>query len=242
VNVSLDTLREDRFLAIARRGSLQKVLDGIEAAKRAKLTPVKINCVAMAGVNADEAADFASLTIREEIHVRFIEVMPMRWNLDEDAPPFDPLSAHGTGNLIQLKVAGGGMLSDLDMRRRFVSAQVLRDNIEDVHGPLDEASVRTNGPARTYRIPGAKGTVGFISQISSDFCERCNRIRLTHDGFIRPCLMSDGEINLRTPMRNGASDVSIAELLRGVVAQKPERHYLAEGQKVVGRGMSQIGG
>jgi len=84
--------------------------------------------------------------------------------------------------------------------------------------------------------------VGFISQISSDLCEKCNRIRLTSDGFLRPCLMSDGELDLRTPLRNGASDAELTDLLRHVVDHKPERHYLAEGQKVTGRGMSQIGG
>jgi len=242
VNVSLDTLHEDRFVAIARRGSIDHVLAGIEAAKSAGLTPIKINCVAMAGVNDDEFADFAAWTLKEEIHVRFIELMPMRWNLDEGAPIFDPQQAHGKNGLLPLVTARGGMLSDLDMRRKFISAAAMREKIEAVHGPLQPAEVKTNGPARSYRLPGAKGTVGFISQISFDFCERCNRLRLTHDGFLRPCLMSDGEMDLRSPLRAGATDDDLRQLIEDVVRVKPERHYLAEGQRVTGRGMSQIGG
>ncbi len=241
INVSLDTLDPVKFVEIARRGSLQAVLDGIKAAQAAGLHPIKINCVAMRGINDDEAANFAAWTMREEIHFRFIELMPMRWNLD-DAPGDPSYSRPGDSELLQLKQAAGGMLSDLEMRRRTITVQELRAGIEAVHGPLEPAEVPTNGPARTFRIPGALGTVGFISQISNDFCSACNRIRLTHDGFMRPCLMADGELDMRTPMRAGATDAELADLFRYVVAHKPERHYLAEGQKVTGRGMSQIGG
>lgn len=242
VNISLDTLRHDRFRELARRGDLDRVLAGIEAAKAAGLNPIKINCVAMKGLNDDEAADFAEWTLREEIHFRFIEIMPIRWNLDE-TDGFDPLSVHQGSELLQLRQATNGtMLSDLQMRRMFVSAEELRASIEAVHGPMAPAELTTNGPARTYKLAGALGTIGFISQISKDLCEKCNRLRLTADGFIRPCLMSDGELDFRTPMRAGASDSDLAALLAHVVAHKPERHYLAEGQKVLGRGMSQIGG
>jgi cyclic pyranopterin phosphate synthase len=241
INVSVDTLQRDRFKAIARRGELESVMAGIEAARSAGIGPIKINCVAMRGVNDDEAADFAAWTLREEIHVRFIELMPIRWNLD-DTSGFDSMSVHPGNGLIQLRQSRGSMLSDGQMRRMYVSAEELKGSIEAVHGVLEPAELRTNGPARTYRIPGAAGTVGFISQISSDLCEKCNRIRLTSDGFLRPCLMSDGELDVRTPLRAGASDDEIAALLRHVVDHKPERHYLAEGQKVTGRGMSQIGG
>jgi GTP 3',8-cyclase len=238
INVSLDTLQEERFVAIARRGSLDKVLGGIDAAFKAGLNPVKINCVLMKGVNDDEVADFAELSIDRELHVRFIELMPMRWNLDEG-----PSLVPSTGSsLVQLKQSAGGMLSDSQMRRMFYAADDARTRIESTLGRLEPAEIRTNGPARSYRLAGALGTVGFISQITHDFCERCNRLRLTHDGFLRPCLMSDGELDLRTPLRAGASDSDIADLFRHVVEHKPERHYLAEGQRVVGRGMSQIGG
>jgi cyclic pyranopterin phosphate synthase len=242
INVSLDTLREDRFQPIARRGTLEEVLTGIRAAQNAGLAPIKLNCVAMRGVNEDEAADFAEWTKREPIHIRFIELMPMRWSLDETPDEFEPMSAHGTKGLLQLRQARGDMLSDVDMRRMFVPMDEIRRRIEESHGPLETADIATNGPARTYRIPGAAGTIGFISQITNDFCVRCNRLRLTHDGFLRPCLMSDGELDLRSPLRSGASDEELVRLFQHVVNHKPERHYLAEGQKVTGRGMSQIGG
>jgi cyclic pyranopterin phosphate synthase len=241
VNVSLDTLRSDRFEAIARRGNLQDVLDGIRTAKEVGLTPVKLNCVAMRGVNDGEAKDFAAWTIRDEIHVRFIELMPIRWNLDETGS-FDSFEAHGGKGLLQLRQARGDMLSDMEMRRLFISAAEIKKRIEDAFGQLSPTEIPTNGPARTYQLPGAKGTIGFISQITSDFCSKCNRLRLTHDGFLRPCLMSDGELDLRGPLRNGASDADLRDLILHVVAHKPERHYLAEGQQVYGRGMSQIGG
>ena len=103
------------------------------------------------------------------------------------------------------------------------------------------ADLITNGPARTYRLEGSQGTVGFISQISKDLCEGCNRLRLTHDGYLRPCLMSDGEADLKPALRAG-SEEALKALFRRVVSEKPERHYLAEGQQVRGRSMSQIGG
>ncbi|MGI8924910.1 MAG: GTP 3',8-cyclase MoaA [Fimbriimonadales bacterium] len=243
VNVSLDTLDEEKFVRIARRGSLGKVLEGIDAAHKAGLSPLKINCVLMKGVNDGEVADFARWTLREEVHVRFIEVMPIRWNLDE-TDSYDPMNAlNGGSDLIRLRPPGeSGMLSDVDMRKVVVPYLKAKDSIEAELGPLRPTKLPTNGPAHTYRLEGAPGTVGFISQISSDLCSRCNRLRLTADGQLRPCLMSDGEVDLRGPLRSGASDDDIAAIFLHVVEHKPERHYLAEGQKVLSRGMSQIGG
>ncbi|HET6643869.1 MAG TPA: GTP 3',8-cyclase MoaA [Fimbriimonadales bacterium] len=241
-NISLDTLDPEKFQRIARRGSLAKVLDGIDAAKEAGLSPIKINCVLMAGVNSDEAADFAAWTLRDEVHVRFIELMPIRWNMD-DAEGFDGMSAlAGADGLFRLRRSEGGMLDDADMRRMMVPSDKIKRDLEARFGPVSDFDLPTNGPARTYKLPGAKGTLGFISQISADLCSRCNRLRLTADGQLRPCLMSDGEVDLREAMRGGASDGEIADRILKVVAHKPERHYLAEGQKVAGRTMNQIGG
>lgn len=243
VNVSLDTLREHKFIEIARRGSLQKVLNGIEAAKKVGLRPIKINCVLMKGVNDDEVVDFARWTLEEDVHVRFIEVMPIRWNLDESEPMDSLTELAGDRKLFRLRIQNDvGMLSDAQMRKMVVPFSVAKERIESALGALVPYDIPTNGPAHTYKLPNAKGTVGFISQISWDLCERCNRLRLTADGQLRPCLMSDGEVDLRTPLRNGASDEEIRDIFLHVVANKPERHYLAEGQKVLGRGMSQIGG
>ncbi len=126
VNISLDTLRPDRFTSLARRGTLTEVLEGLQAAKNAGLDPIKLNCVAMRGYNDDEATDFARLTLNEDVHVRFIELMPMRWNLDETPGEFDSFSVHGGKGLLQLKQASGAMLSDAEMRRLFVPASELR--------------------------------------------------------------------------------------------------------------------
>jgi cyclic pyranopterin phosphate synthase len=238
INISLDTLRPERFTQIARRGSLDAVMSGLEAAFSAGLKPIKVNCVLMKGVNDDEVGDFARWTFKEPVHVRFIELMPMRWNLDSTSA-----RAYPTGpNLLQLRQCGGDMLSDAQMRRMFCSASDAKANIESQFGSLGPADIPTNGPARTYRLTGAVGTVGFISQITNDFCSNCNRLRLTHDGFLRPCLMDDGELDLRSPLRRGATDADVAQMFRQVVCAKPERHYLHEGQRVVCRGMSQIGG
>ena len=238
VNVSLDTLQADRFKSLARRGSIDRVLEGIQAAKDAGLAPLKLNCVLMKGFNDDEAVDFARWSARESIHVRFIELMPIRWNMDDALPQ----RSSGTDGLLNLQQAQGGMLSDVQMRRAYISAGDTQALIEDALGALEPAEVATNGPARTFRVAGGLGTVGFISQISNDLCERCNRLRLTADGFLRPCLMEDGEVDLRRPIRAGATDEELHALFAGVVAAKPERHYLAEGQRVTNRAMSQIGG
>lgn len=238
-NISLDTLRPDRFRQAARRGSFDSVWKGIEAAFEHGLEPVKLNVVAMKGFNDDEAADFAALTIQRPIHIRFIELMPIRWNRD-DTNFFDPLLK--TGEAVQVNVKKGGELSRKELSERFISSKALRGLIEAVRGPMEPAEVKTNGPSKSFRIPGALGTVGFISQISNDMCSTCNRLRLTPDGFLRPCLMSDGEVDFRSVMREGASDAELAEMIRSVIRGKPERHYLAEGQQVVARSMSQIGG
>ena len=241
VNVSLDTLREDRFVAIARRGNLGTVMEGIREALRVGFGPVKVIVVAMRGVNDDEAADFAAWTLRERVNVRFIELMPLRWSLDE-GPSLPAFAPHGGSGLLQLRQAPGDMLSDAAMRRMSVGVDEIRARIEAAHGPLTPTHVTTNGPARSFRLGDAPGSVGFISQISNDLCAGCNRLRLTHDGYLRPCLLSDGELDLRTPLRLGATNDDLRDLFRHVVARKPERHYLHEGQKAHGRGMSQIGG
>ncbi len=259
VNISLDTLRPERFRGLARRGDLESVWRGIEASLAAGLTPIKINCVAMRGWNDDEAADFARLTLDRDIHVRFIELMPIKWSHGEDTGHSVPRPAGISSNVIRLFADASGQSfrsnfhrfegaedhGSLDgdmLARAFVSSGETRSAIEEVLGPLAPASVLTNGPARTFRIPGARGTVGFISQISSDLCESCNRLRLTADGQLRPCLMADGEVDLRSAMRSGSTDEEIASLFRVTVHHKPKEHRLEDGVEPTSRFMSQIGG
>jgi cyclic pyranopterin phosphate synthase len=260
VNISLDTLRADRFQAIARRGNLEDVLSGIDASVAAGLTPIKLNVVAMRGVNDDEAADFAAMTRESPFHVRFIELMPINWSTGDDSmKDMFALSGAPAGQNVRLfaqqeadTFRSGfrifqadqqqGMLDAVQMRRRFISSGELRQRIEEKLGPMEPAEVKTNGPARTFRLPGALGTVGFISQITNDFCANCNRLRLTADGFLRPCLMADGEVDLRTPLRDGSTDDDIRDLFLLTVKHKPYEHRLEDGMAPVGRNMSQLGG
>ncbi len=263
INVSLDTLRPERFEPIARRGSLADVLEGIDAALEAGLSPVKLNCVAMRGVNDDEAVEFARLSLDRPFDVRFIELMPINWSSgDEGMGDFFALSAPGgyrrTGNVTlyarqEQRSFGAtfrllqpaeprGVLDASQMRRMFISAAELRERIEGELGPLSPAEVLTNGPARSFRLEGAAGTVGFISQITNDICERCNRMRLTADGQLRPCLMADGEVDLRSPLRRGASDDDLRKLFLLAAYHKPKEHRLEDGLAPVGRNMSQLGG
>jgi cyclic pyranopterin phosphate synthase len=241
VNISLDTRRPERFAEIARRGNLERVLEGITAAQAVGLTPVKINQVAMRGVNDDEAAEFARWTLREPVHIRFIELMPIAWNIDE-APALPSSSVFPAGSLVSMKLPTIGLLDGVRLARMRIDSADLQAQIEAELGKLEPAEVQTNGPARTFRLADGLGTVGFISQISNDLCSRCNRIRLTADGFLRPCLMADGEVDVGSALRRGISEVELDDLIRQTVSAKPERHYLAEGQQTVSRGMSAIGG
>ncbi|MGQ9676234.1 MAG: GTP 3',8-cyclase MoaA, partial [Chloroflexota bacterium] len=100
----------------------------------------------------------------------------------------------------------------------------------------------TEGPARYYRLPGARGTIGFISAISEHFCHQCNRLRLTADGRLRPCLMWDREVDLRSVLRQGASEDDLREVIRRATLEKPWGHRLGEGVAPQGRTMSEIGG
>ncbi len=269
LNISLDTLRPDRFIRIARRGSLDDVLCGIDAAETAGLTPIKLNCVVMRGWNEDEAADFARLTIEKPLHVRFIELMPINWSKGDDSasdtgsgmagyfalsavPGYRrdtniSLYANETSETFRTgfrtaDASPNGQLDATQLRRAFVSTEETRRRIEEIFGALEPAEILTNGPARTFRLPGAAGTIGFISQITNDMCLDCNRLRLTSDGQLRPCLMADGEVDLRAALRGSATDDDIAELFRLTVLHKPKEHRLEDGKAPVGRGMSQLGG
>jgi len=208
VNVSLDTLKADKFRYITRLGKLEAVLEGIEAAKEAGFEPVKINTVIMRGINDDEILDFARMTYEDGWHVRFIELMPFKGVAE------------------------------------FVPSIKLRQHIS-LLGKLEPcASITGNGPAMYYRLAGARGTIGFITPLTEhSFCSRCNRMRLTPDGKLRPCLLGEDEIDLKMPLRNNASMDELKSLILKAVASKPEHHNLERGNvRLVKRKMSQIGG
>lgn len=200
VNVSIDSLRPDRYREITG-GDLDAVLRGLDAAKRAGLTPVKINIVVMRGINDDEIRDFAALTLNDDLHVRFIELMP-------------------AGSL------------DFWTSERYMTADEVRGVIESV-GPLSPVRARKNGPSKYFRLQGGKGVLGFISAVSHHFCGDCNRLRITAEGKLRPCLFSETEIDLKSALRQGAPDGEIERLLRLSVAVKPEGHKISGRQRVV---------
>jgi cyclic pyranopterin phosphate synthase len=215
VNVSLDTLRVERFERITRWGRLEAVLDGIEAAHQAELEPVKINVVIIRGMNDDELVDFGRKTIHAGWNVRFIEWMPV----------------------------GEGPLTEYQWSDAVVTAEEMRERIQAALGRLLPATPSVgNGPARYYRLPGAKGSLGFISPVSEHFCYRCNRLRLTADGQLRPCLLSDEEIDLRMALRGGAGVAEVKALILQAIESKPSQHHLAERERPRKRLMSQIGG
>ncbi|BDE06248.1 GTP 3',8-cyclase [Vulcanimicrobium alpinum] len=212
VNVSLDTLHDDRFTAIARRPGLSRVLAGIDAALAEGLGPVKLNCVLMRGVNDDELEAFAEMTRTRAVHVRFIEVMPVHDNvaLQRDA-----------------------WISSDEVLERLGALGALHA-VPNPHG---------NGPARTFAYDGVPGTVGVISPLAHDYCETCNRVRLSADGRLKLCLFGDHLIDLRTPLRAGGGEAAIVALLRAAMHVKPERHHLALGETASAmRAFSEIGG
>jgi GTP 3',8-cyclase len=214
VNISLDTLRPEKFKNICRaikpEEGLAQVLAGIETSRQVGLEPVKINMVVMAGVNDDEILDFARKTIDDGWHVRFIELMPY------------------TGH--NGKTPAG--LSYHDIKKRL-----------NVLGKMEPYKHdKGNGPARYYQFAGAKGTIGFITAISEHFCVSCNRLRLTADGKMRPCLMSETMIDLREPLRSGISNGQLKELIQAAVKAKPMGHHLTEGARPNDRPFCQVGG
>jgi cyclic pyranopterin phosphate synthase len=213
VNVSLDTLDAEKFKRITRGGNINRLWRGIAAAEDAGLTPLKLNTVVVNGLNADELPALARLTIKKPWHVRFIELMPVgnAQNWGEGFP------AH----------------PDRYIPVQEMQARLSSFDLQPVTTPIG------NGPARTFRMPGALGTVGFISPLGEHFCQNCNRLRLTADGYLRPCLLLDGEVNVRDTVRAGKP---IFPLLQQAVDAKPQGHELFLQHYPESRRMAQIGG
>lgn len=215
VNVSLDSLNAAKFRRISHNGDLERVWRGLLMAEQVGLTPIKINVVVVRGVNSDELLDFAHLTIEHPWQVRFIELMPVG-NSGDWGSGFPPEP------------------------ERYFSVQEMMEilgslNLEAIQSPA------SSGPARMYRIPGAAGRLGVISPLGEHFCETCNRIRLTADGKLRPCLLSDSEVSLQAGLR-GEKD--LGALIRKAVFEKPAGHTLTQPQTAgpQDRLMFQIGG
>ena len=200
LNISLDTLRPERFAQMTRLGQLSDVLSGIRAAEAAGFHDLKFDTVLIGGFNDDEIADFANLTLDRPWEMRFIELMPM------------------------------GPCADWDSSC-FLSADAVLSRLPELE-PLE-----SQGVARRYRLPGAKGAIGLISPVSHDFCAQCRRIRVTADGKLKGCLHSREELPLR-----GLHGAELEAAIRRGIEQKPQRHHLAERKSDTPRNMNHIGG
>jgi GTP 3',8-cyclase len=213
VNISLDTLKPEKFQKITRTGSLEQVWAGIIAAEAAGLVPIKINTVVVRGINDDEVLDLARLTLTHPWQVRFIELMPL-----EDQDGWETLFS--------------------DSENRFVPIQEIQKALERLQLKLVDKPYG-DGPAKVYQAKGARGTIGFISPLSDHFCNTCNRLRLTADGRLRPCLLNDHEVSISEPLRAG--EEILPYLLRAIDA-KPQGHELCSNSAPLKRKMAQIGG
>jgi cyclic pyranopterin phosphate synthase len=212
VNVSVDTLNPAKFKRLTRWGSFEQVWEGIEAAERAGLTPIKLNAVVVRGYNESDVVDLAALTLKNPWQVRFIEMMPF---------------------------AGATEFQ----QKQVVKAKEMIDQISATLGPLEPANNGVlDGEARIYRLPNALGELGFISSVSLPFCASCSRARLTADGKLRLCLLREKEVDLLTPLRQGATLEDLRQIILDGIWDKPWGHGLAVGSVPLNRTMSEIGG
>ncbi|MBQ3301603.1 MAG: GTP 3',8-cyclase MoaA [Eggerthellaceae bacterium] len=220
VNISLDTLDPEQFRMITRLGDIHCSLAGIEAALNAGFNPVKINAVSVRSLNQDFLG-FAKLSLDRPLHVRFIEYMPVGESSGVDGSGWGKEDVIPSEELLEIINAGA----------RAEGMPELQP-IDGDHKPVGW------GPARYFEFPGAKGTVGFISPLSRHFCSECNRLRLTADGKLRPCLFSDKEIDVRSALREGG-DEAVYQCFLQALDLKPDEHHDKVGTE---RKMSQIGG
>lgn len=212
VNVSVDTLNPEKFRRLTRWGKLDDVWEGILAAEKAGLTPIKLNAVVVRGYNEEDVVELARLTVDHPWQIRFIEMMPF---------------------------AGA---TDLQTSQVVTMAEIqerIEDTLGDLEQANDG---KLDGEARVFHVRGAKGNVGFISSVTAPFCASCNRARLTSDGRLRLCLLREKEVDLLTPLRAGATLEDLRQIIIGGVWEKPWGHGLADGVIPLNRVMSEIGG
>ena len=226
INVSLDSLQADRFQQITK-GKLSKVMNGLMAAKSAGFAPIKINMVIMAGINDDEAADMLRFCIEHGFILRFIETMPMG-HTGQDVSKNQYLS---------LEVIKQALQAEFDLVPEIMPGS------GPASGRMRDIDLTSSqGPARYLRVSGTETTVGFITPISQHFCETCNRVRLSADGTLYMCLGQEHSVNLRMPLRNGASDDDLKVLIQRAINLKPERHEFKDNPDKPLRFMSVTGG
>ena len=212
VNISLDTLRPEVFRQITARDDFAAVQAGLQAALDSGL-PVKLNCVPQAGVNEAELETLAALAQEHALQVRFIEMMPIGYG------------------------AAMPCISGPELRERFARRW-------PELAPLSPAQEHAlgDGPAVYYTVPGWQGSIGFIAAVHGKFCASCNRVRLTSQGFLRPCLASETGCDLRALLRSGADDAQLLAAIRETIWAKPREHHFNDSSMPATRGMYRIGG
>lgn len=212
VNISLDTLDPAVFRHITARDEFAAVQAGLRAALESPL-PVKLNCVPQVGVNEGELEAIAALARDNDLQVRFIEMMPIGYG------------------------AALPCISGPALRERFA-----RRWPEFAPLPAAQSAVLGDGPAVYYTVPGWEGDVGFIAAVHGKFCASCNRVRLTSQGFLRPCLASEAGCDLRELLRSGATDATLSQAIRQTIWAKPREHHFGDNSMPATRGMYRIGG
>ena len=212
VNISIDTIQPEKYHRITRWGSIDDLWEGIQAAEEAGLLPIKLN----------------SVVVRN-------------FNDDQDVIDLARLTLEKPWEVRYIEMMPFGHVTDFQ-QTNVVPYDEIRRKVESVFGPLEEVGYDYVDPSRPFRIPGAKGTLGFISSVTEPFCQGCGRIRLTADGKLRLCLLRDDEVDLLTPLRNGASFEEMRQLMRDGAFHKPWGHGLDQGEIAEGRAMNQIGG
>jgi len=214
VNIHLDTLNAERVRQIMRWNDLARAWQGIEAAEAAGLTPIKLNTVVARGYNDADVIELAALTVTRDWHVRFIELMPL--GRDDAAAT---------------------------ARASFVSNRLTRERIEGALGALTPLpSFNPADESKNFRLPDARGVVGFISPVSEPYCGTCNRMRLTADGRFHLCLLNDDELDVKGAIRSGGGVEAVREILLRAVEAKPTGHALHRGHSTENRDMYQLGG
>ena len=212
VNISLDTLDPALFAKITARDAFAAVQAGIHAALESGI-PVKLNCVPQVGVNEGELEALAALAQDKPLQVRFIEMMPIGYG------------------------AAMPCISGPELRARFARRW-------PELAPLSTAQEHAlgDGPAVYYTVPGWQGSIGFIAAVHGKFCASCNRVRLTSQGFLRPCLASETGCDLRALLRSGADDAQLLAAIRETIWAKPREHHFNDSSMPATRGMYRIGG
>jgi cyclic pyranopterin phosphate synthase len=212
VNFSLDTLDPEKYKRLTRWGNLDDAWAGILAAEDAGLTPIKINSVLVGEHSQDDVVNLARLTLDHPWHVRFIEMMPI--GVTSDSQLLDELSADRVKSWIESALG---------------SLEAVKS------GNLDDA-------ARLFRLQKGKGVIGFIKSVTQPFCSVCTRVRITADGKLRLCLLSEKEVDLMTPLRSNIPWIQLRKIVLEGIWQKPWGHQLSQGAVPHDRIMSEIGG